>query len=738
MHFPKLTPLQSRFAASLTASLILVILYLSITHPQFAYASDADSVAHIDHNHPLSFELNPEEDVVGFILDENASEDEVYEETGRYEAEFAGLSRGIDGRAPPGVTALSNNDPKNLDISQGKSQSYVFPSSALWGSYAPTSTGLPSPVKARWLDTADGKDLLNLEEDLESDMAWNIRWGGNGPLDKRQDEDGNSSNSSRTVYITLNACLQPSATDSRNYDPPPQLQLFATNTSANEHPGPKVTTDNNQINATAYGGFAEITFNATSDVYISVVAPTNSSYSGIWNYDVAVSIDAPYHSVELWRPNLHLVDSDTYSALLITDNLTETASDSPIFQAWNRTAPPFVMFANNVNETKIRGLEHSYCGLKHNAEIAGIDDGQGADMVTSGMTLRGLGNKPKEQFYIQGLKGHSTYHGILAMQGNSTKEGAGVVGGGGKVWQTMNFTTMTDGNCQVIFNLSFCSEVAYAVPSNPKTYPNIGVLTELYDTHAASLFKNFSYSLQQTPCNTTSSAQYSLARDCDDCSRDYKTWLCAVTIPRCADFSSDLPFLQPRNVAQRFINGTSLSPSQRISNASSPSSYLSAIASSSATAIPGSALPSGSSLLSLPSSSPVSVPPSTLPGTSNSPFGYDWYAAVRAALYSVASNSSRNPLIDEMIQPGPYKEILPCEDLCYSIVQSCPASLGFGCPLRKKGLEVSYGMRNDRGVITCSYLGAAYYLNAAEARFGSVRNVVGIALIVMVFMGIWG
>jgi calcium channel MID1 len=80
----------------------------------------------------------------------------------------------------------------------------------------------------------------------------------------------------------------------------------------------------------------------------------------------------------------------------------------------------------------------------------------------------------------------------------------------------------------------------------------------------------------------------------------------------------------------------------------------------------------------------------------------------------MATNSSRNPLIDQTIEPGPYKEVLPCEDLCYDLVQSCPAILGFGCPIRGKGLELSYGKRsNDSGIITCSYLGAAYYLSGS-------------------------
>ena len=208
-----------------------------------------------------------------------------------------------------------------------------------------------------------------------------------------------------------------------------------------------------------------------------------------------------------------------------------------------------------------------------------------------------------------------------------------------------------------MYNLSFCSEVAYAVPSNPDKFsPTTGLpdLAATYDKNAADMYQFFNYSLQQIACNTTSSAQYSLARTCDDCARAYKQWLCAVTIPRCEDYSSISPWLMPRNAGLDFVNGSSM----------------------------------------------------IFPGNDQSG---------QAPLSVVATNQSRNLLIDTDIQPGPYKEVLPCEDLCYDLVQSCPAALQFGCPFPGKGLEQSYGKRsNDSGIITCSYLGAAHFLSGSE------------------------
>jgi calcium channel MID1 len=211
--------------------------------------------------------------------------------------------------------------------------------------------------------------------------------------------------------------------------------------------------------------------------------------------------------------------------------------------------------------------------------------------------------------------------------------------------------TIVDSNCAVIFNLSFCSEVAYAVPANPSI--DVKQLMDIYDDNAAQMYKNFSNSLQQIACNTSSTSKYSLASGCDQCAAAYKQWLCAVTVPRCTDYANDYSFLRARNTGQAFLNGSFLDSSD------------------------------------------------------------PWFNLTM-------TNSSRNPMIDTEIKPGPYKEVLPCEDLCYDLVQKCPAALGFGCP-EGEWLSSSYGIRSPDGDITCSYLGAAYFLNAGWKVMDSTR-----------------
>ena len=94
-------------------------------------------------------------------------------------------------------------------------------------------------------------------------------------------------------------------------------------------------------------------------------------------------------------------------------------------------------------------------------------------------------------------------------------------------------------------------------------------------------------------------------------------------------------------------------------------------------------------------------------------FGANANAFQQTYISSFATNQSRNTDIDASIAPGPYKEVKPCEDLCYSLMQSCPAALGFVCPYPGRGLEASYGKRGAPGTIECSFLGAYYYQSGA-------------------------
>lgn len=660
---PKLTPLQTRLLASVSTLLLLGLIYWTLSHPYFAYASE------------LEFDGRGESRIAGKdhnwhrIAHEALENDGVEVNDGGFAVEDA--TRVLDVRAPVVSSVGGNNVANNDNIKAGQTSVWMFSAEQLRSQPGEKGPGLPGSVTATEESDMDHFELR--KKDLEGEEG----------IEKRQN------GREKRIYISVNTCLQPNYIGPGVQEKaPPQLSLYVSETSSNQNPGP--SSNGRQQKVDFNEGFASATVMALDDWYMSVHAPNlPDNFDGVWNYELAVSIDEYFHAHDSMTSNLFLLDSDSSAALMTTDNLTQADKGTSLYNEWMNLEAPFIVFASNTNDTRTMGLRNSFCGLNKNSQIVGNQDqadGDGTN-VQMQMTTRGLGNKPKEQFYITSLNASSTYIASLAQVGNSTNSGSGVVRGGGIVWSSTTFPTKTDGNCALLFNLDFCSEVAYAVPSNPDLVADYSRFQALYDNSTLQSYQNFNYSLQQIPCHTVSEAQYSLARTCDDCAKAYKDWLCAVSIPRCADFSSSALYLQQRNMGQPFLNGSML-----------PSSLLHA------------------------PYTPMSKAP-TLEGTT---------AYSQTHFTSRATNFSRNPLIDDEIRPGPYKEVLPCADLCYGLVQSCPAALGFGCPYPGKGLEMSYGNRhgNGNGTLSCSFLGAYVYTGGVGRVAVSGLKGIGVAVVV--------
>ncbi|KAL8722367.1 MAG: hypothetical protein Q9225_001157 [Loekoesia sp. 1 TL-2023] len=534
---------------------------------------DSDIINHEDHNHHrLLSRLDTFPDAV--VRSSN------------YEPEFAGLDRGIIGRAPEAVTALSNNAPQPMNIDQGDVQYWTFPKATLQGSYGQsTSDDLPLSLSAT-NTTCLEKDLIKLAQKQ------------------------NTTGGSRDVWLTLSTCDQPILNTAGGSDPPPQLEVYVSLSQDNRRPD----NDRHDQVMIVEGGYGSLDLSGvTDDIWIGVRAPKHEKFGGLYNYELAASIDAPYATYfkecpDVWDTQIKAWDTDTNSALLGTGDITNALSNSSDFTAWMSKPPPFSVYVTP----------------------------QADPIQDSNNSMVNIGGQPIQLFYVKNLTSSSHYNATMILEPRLNDNAT--IGGGGAVWTATSFTTKSDKNCQIIYSLPFCTDVAYAVPSN-LTF-NTTQLALTYDTYANNSYQNFSKSLQQIPCDTTPSAQYSLARNCQDCDNAYKTWLCAVTIPRCADFSSpsSLTHLLPRNInASTFINNNK----------------------------PVLTEPKGS-LLSHENRSTVHY------------------------------GSSRNKMIDEQIRPGPYKEMLPCKDLCYHLMQNCPAALQFACPTEERGMNFSYGHYSKR------------------------------------------
>jgi len=597
-----LSPLQSKFAASLVATTLLVVVLFFVAYPRSAYSYS-------------DFE---------FGFDPFGGEADVF----RRDNEI--------------VRGLGNNVPGSYNLEFGQINYWVLEPSQLF---------------------------------MDGDDDGSARKRGEGPvgeLRKRQDGGGSGGGGrSRTVYLTFNTCLQPQHNNSGeaaggsdgNVPKLPQLELYLSNNSSNQAPGPGVS-DGSQISIPVVLGYANLTFGASGSIWAGVYAPDvedRTQWGGIWNYELVLSTRKPYHGY-VEDQFLYLVDSDNEAALLITGNMTSGSSaDGGVDEEVEgdelmERPPPYLLYAQNRGvSSRFQGLEKSYCAVTKLAQVR-----PGSFDVS--MTKRGLGGIPKQQFHLKELNRSSSYYGYLARPNSTNPSDTS-----GTLWPGLRINTKKDGNCQIIYNLPFCSEVAYAVPSNPTLF-NLDNLTNFYDDTAKSWYKNFSYSLQQIQCNASSSAQYSLARDCSDCDAAYKNWLCAVTIPRCMDFSSRLPYLAERAVGEMFYNASSGKNQTHPFNTTDITLSL---------------------------------------GDAN----------------MTHTKSSRNVKIDQVIRPGPYKEIKPCMDLCWTLVQSCPSNLDFQCPSSGSwGMMQSYGTRDLKGDVTCSFLGAVYFLSSAERRWNWVSG----------------
>ncbi|KAL8705008.1 MAG: hypothetical protein Q9201_001853 [Fulgogasparrea decipioides] len=583
---------------------ISVCVYPFLIFLLLAQAANADAVIHEDHNHHRLLNLFDQDDVFK-QLEVKAS---------KYEPDFAGLDRGIIGRAQESVRTLSNNAPKPTDIDQGDIQYWTFP-----------------------------RQILQ-ERDLRQLMT-----------------NQSATGSAQEIYLTISTCDQPTSTASRQIGNPAQLEVYISHSPDNQKPD----SGRNDGNIAVVGGYGNLTLsNITGDIWIGVRAPPSNDFKGKYNYELVASIDAPYttyfkgENPTPWDTEIEVWDTDTNSSVLGTGPITKAAPNS----TWMNLPPPFRVYVHNRADPAILGLQRSVCGLRNHAEIRESDN-----------RMVNIGGQPKQLFYVKGLNRSSSYDAIMTLEGPSSNL---KIGGGGAVWKNTNFATKSDNNCRIIYNLTFCTDVAYAVPFNSNFTTDMNQLAITYNEFAQNAYQGFNKSLQQIPCETTPSAQYSLARSCDDCAKAYKTWLCAVTIPRCADFSSpsDLTHLLPRNVRTPFfINGTTV-PSE---------------------------------------------PEGSLFSEKNKSTSY--------------YGKSRNSMIDDQIKPGPYKEVLPCKDLCYHLTQSCPAALEFACPLEGRELNFSYGhWRKGDKEWRCNWPGGTLW--SGEARMGASGWFMGFMLVVALYL----
>lgn len=397
-------------------------------------------------------------------------------------------------------------------------------------------------------------------------------------------------------------------------------------------------------------GFANLTStrlpataSTNSMAYLVIMAPTindldltgDSSVNSndTWTYEVGISTISPLHQA-FFAPNLYLVDTDFAHVLLLSGNMTSPATPGQGNTSSNYTSDLFytntstyyglsIFKSDSSLSTSAIALDWSYCAMSTSTEVL-----LNTENALASVTTRGIGGLPKIQYFTSGLNKSTSYVAYLT---ETTNHSAASVHSsqifGGKVFGGVNFTTKSETNCQLVFDLDLCSDVAFAVPGNADKF-SAQELAAAYDDQARELFDSFNTSMDVIQCGEEVDTvdRYSILRTCDDCRESYRQWLCATTIPRCEDSSETLSYLYLRDV-----------------------------------------------------------------------------------------NSSRTSFINDVIQPGPYNEVLPCIDLCHGIMQDCPSSFSFQCPRQGlPGFTGAYYIKEGTNDITCNYPGVVYIPNSSS------------------------
>ncbi|KAL8371756.1 hypothetical protein RB595_001519 [Gaeumannomyces hyphopodioides] len=428
----------------------------------------------------------------------------------------------------------------------------------------------------------------------------------------------------RTVYISANTCMQPQPRADATQLEPPQLTMYLSSTSPGAEGVRPASPDDKGTWHVFSEGAVMVNVSSSEDVFVQLTAPTlrENAFAGAYSFEVAASVDASYHAYEDRAPGERSPSSSATDLVWVDSDdsnavlITRDLGAQPAGGGSGEKLP-FVVFANQGGDRSISGVRYSFCGLQTYAQIAGIKDGKNSSFVRTSMYGGESGSASKQQFHLSGLRAGTNYNTILARAPQSNSPG-----GGGLVFRATNFSTRQQdqaSSCMLISGLTFCNKVTYSVPANRAKF-NAQELANAYDNHVQGVYENFEKALAQIQCLTEPTSIYSLARTCQDCDEAYKDWLCAVSIPRCEDLSSPKEWLHPRNVNSSLPDGRNLTNDDLKNIVTWEQRQLKAYA------------------------------------------------------------GSRNAFIDEQIQPGPYKELLPCENLCFDLMQSCHPKLGFSCP----------------------------------------------------------
>lgn len=190
---------------------------------------------------------------------------------------------------PSDAKSLGNNQFQDSTVEVGGIQWFFVTKEVVNGKKETTISKLPASLSAR---AVMEMDHVKLE------------------LRKRGQAEPLAKRDQTTVYLSLTTCRTPTSNSSSTVPGSfPQLQVYYSTDESLDKPGPGKD-DSLQTMITAEGGFANTNITTDGDIFIGVVAPNSTTFSGNYDYQIAASIDAPFHSVNDDDSFLYFIDAD--------------------------------------------------------------------------------------------------------------------------------------------------------------------------------------------------------------------------------------------------------------------------------------------------------------------------------------------------------------------------------------------------------------------------------------------
>ncbi|WFD29524.1 stretch-activated cation channel mid1 [Malassezia sp. CBS 17886] len=394
----------------------------------------------------------------------------------------------------------------------------------------------------------------------------------------------NTSNTTLLSELHMNADTARTAT---------LVSMYVSDNAREQRPSARSDLDADHIGF-AQGGWTQVALPKgvrSGGVWIGLFPPTDArGRTGAFRVQIAASTKAEMEAVAD-HPGVYVDDTDRESALLTSFNYTSPApnislivlptagefslssltyfnsSFCAIWDTWDDVndsplAPRVNSSETSRNTVNVVTRKQLYIDelRKHSApaqpsindtagqpqpgapppgaqQPAAADDVAGAHSLRAASALARRANdtnhrdqRPPQvrmQFYVAGLGAGLNYTAYLVasqvVNGILTRT----------LYPSVKFVTKTNPYCRLVYDLSFCPELAYSIPSNPSVPPNYAM--SVIENMISANYGNFSAMLATFPCESETFGMYSSVTTCTDCMRAYQNWLCAVAIPRCTD-----------------------------------------------------------------------------------------------------------------------------------------------------------------------------------------------------------